>query len=80
MSNIKIKFSKYKYTREEKSGKGLLLSRRDYDNKYLATVMQQLAQKVDPEHPDDFLDILRKSYKLFKPNSIEFVKNGDDEE
>ncbi len=71
---IKIEIFKTRYTRTEKTDKGLLVSRKDYEIKYLAGVMKQLAEKAEPmsENSEALLVALRKSFKLFGVRSFEF--------
>lgn len=71
---IKIIFKKNYYTREERTEEGFLVSRREYENKYLGGVMQYLVEKAEPDRHEKLLEALRKSYKLFSAQSIEFTK------
>jgi len=75
--SIKIKLRKNYYIREETTKEGYLVSRREYEMKYLSGVMKNLVDKAEPDDSQKLLNALRVSYKLLKPISIEFIDKID---
>ena len=75
--SIKLEIKSSKYIRTETTEEGFLVSKKEYEMRYLPQVMEHLSSSAAPDENEHLLMLLRKSYKLFNARSFEFVKKPD---